>query len=114
MSEKPRQFLLEFKQAVTAGRGVELVPRKDTLETLRFLGMTKWNLEEVLLGLSVADYCAGPKQDRTAPGEVWEFGKNMDGYEVYIKLKVSDAGDAKMAKCISFHIAQYPLRYPYK
>ena len=114
MSEKVRLFLLEFKQTVTAGSGVELVPRGDTLKTLQFLGMTKRNLEEVLLCLSVANYCAGPKTDRTMPGEVWEFGKDMDGYEVYIKLKVSDAGGAKMAKCISFHIAQRLLKYPYK
>lgn len=109
-----RKFLLEFKQVVTAGSGVDLVPRKESLETLRRLGLTKLNLEEILLGLSVADYCAGPKPDRDRPGEVWEFGKNLGGYDVYIKLKVADIGGTKVSKCISFHVATYPLKYPLK
>lgn len=112
--EQVRSFLLEFKQIVTGGSGVDLVPRKGSLETLRFLGLTKRNLEEILLGLSVADCCAGPKQDRDRPGEIWEFGKNIDGYEVYIKLKVADTGKSKIPKCISFHIASYTLKYPYR
>ncbi len=99
---------------VTGGSGLDLVPRAGSIETLRFLGLTKRNLEEILLGLSVTDCCAGPKQDRDRPGEIWEFGKDLDGYEVYIKLKVADIGGAKIAKCISFHIATHPLKYPYK
>ena len=60
MSEQQvRKFLLEFKQIVTTGSGVDLIPRKESLETLRRLGLTKLNLEEILLGLSVTDYCAG-------------------------------------------------------
>lgn len=115
MSEQQvRKFLLEFKQVVTTGSGVDLVPRKGSLDTLQFLGLTKRNLEEILLILSVADYCAGPKPDRDKPGEIWEFGKDLDGYDVYIKLKIADVGETKIAKCISFHIATYPLKYPYK
>jgi hypothetical protein len=105
---------MEFKQVVTGGSGLDLVPRAGSIETLRFLGLTKRNLEEILLGLSVADFCAGPKQDRDRPGEIWEFGKNLDGNEVYIKLKVANVGGVKIAKCISFHIATYPLTCPYK
>lgn len=67
-----------------------------------------------MLGLSVADYSAGPKPDRDRGGDIWEFGKDIDGYEVYIKLKVASVDDAMIAKCISFHIAQYPLKYPHK
>lgn len=112
--EEARKFLLEFKQVATGGSGIDLVPRKGSLETLRFLGLTKRNLEEILLELSVADYCSGPKADRNRPGELWEFGKNLDGYEVYIKLKVADIGGSKIAKCISFHIASHPIKYPYR
>lgn len=111
--EEVRKFLLDFKQTA-AGSGIDLVPRQGTLETLRFLGLTKRNLEETLLELSVADYCAGPKPDRDRPGEIWEFGTNVDGYEVYIKLKVADVGTLRIAKCISFHIASRPIRYPYR
>jgi hypothetical protein len=114
MKEGARKFLLEFKQVATSGSGIDLVPRMDSLETLRFLGLTKRNLEEILLELSVADCCGGPKPDRDRPGVIWEFGKNLDGYEVYIKLKVADIGASKIAKCISFHIASHPIKYPYR
>lgn len=114
MVEDVRKFLLEFKQVVTSDSGIDLVPRRETLETLRFLGLTKRNLEEVILGLSVADYCNGPEPDRDRLGEIWEFGKNLDGHEMYIKLKLADASGAKIAKCISFHIAKYPLKFPYR
>lgn len=114
MVEDVRKFLLEFKQVVTSGSGIDLVPRRETLETLRLLGLTKRNLEETILGLSVADYCNGPEPDRDRPGEIWEFGKDMDGHEVYIKLKLASSGGTKMAKCVSFHKAKYPLKFPYR
>lgn len=112
--DETRKFLLEFKKAATAKSGVDLVPRKDSLETIKQLGLTKRNLEGILLDLSVADYCDGPKADRDKPGEIWEFGKNLDGHEVYIKLKVVAVGESRIAKCISFHIAQYPMKFPYR
>lgn len=111
MSTELKQFLLDFKQAA-ASNGVDVVPRDVNMLTLSYLGITKKNLEEILLGLSVADYCKGPIQDKSKPGNLWEFGKDIDGEEVYIKLKV--VKDISLAKCISFHIAKYPLRYPFK
>ena len=114
MSEHVRQFLLKFKQIATSGNGIMLVPRKTTRETLIKLGLTKRNLKDILLSLSVADYCKGPEADRDRPGEMWFFGKELEGSEVYIKLKVVTGNGNDIAKCISFHIAQYPLKFPYK
>jgi hypothetical protein len=111
VSDQVKQFLLDFKQVASA-RGIDLVPREGNILTLQYLGITKKNLEEILLGLSVADFCNGPIQDKSRPGELWEFGKDIDGEDVYIKLKV--VKDVNLAKCISFHIAKYPLRYPLK
>lgn len=112
MSEEVKQFLLDFKKAATTSSGIDLVPRRGNMLTLSYLGITKKNLEEILLGLSVADYCKGPIQDDSKPGELWEFGKDMDGQEVYIKLKV--VKELNLAKCISFHVAKYPMQYPLK
>lgn len=113
MSEEIRKFLLEFKQVVTSGSGVYLVRRKDTLLTMNYLGLTKQNVENILLGLSVTNYCRGPLPDQDRPGEIWEFGKDIDSYEIYIKLKVANVDSKKIAKCISFHIAKHRLKYPY-
>lgn len=109
-----RDFLLEFKQIATSGRGVDIVPRAETRPTLARLGLTMANLEELLLGLSVADYCKGPEADRDRPESIWIFGREIEGQEIYIKLKVAKVGDRRIAKCISFYFAQYPLRYPYR
>ena len=111
MSDKVKQFLLDFKQVATIN-GVDFVPRKGNVLTLSYLGITKKNAEEILLGLSVADCCKGPLPDKDKPGELWEFGKDIDGQEVYIKLKV--VKELNIAKCISFHIPKYPLMYPFK
>lgn len=104
---------MEFKQVVIES-GVDLVPRKGTLATLSILGFTKRNAEEILLSLSVTDYCKGPEADRDRHGEVWIFGKEIESHEVYIKLKVAHIKGTKRAKCISFHITEYPLSFPYK
>lgn len=109
-----RDFLLEFKRVATGSRGIDIVPRPEIRPTLVQLGLTKANLKEILLGLSVTDYCQGPEPDRDRPGNLWIFGREIEGHEVYIKLKVAQAGDKQIAKCISFHIARYPLKYPHR
>lgn len=109
-----RDFLLEFKQVATGASGVDIVPRAETRPALAQLGLTMSNLEELLLGLSVANYCKGPVPDRDRPGNIWIFGREIEGHEVYIKLKVARVGGRRLAKCISFHIAEHPLVYPYR
>lgn len=108
-----RDFLLEFKRVGAEG-GVDIVPRRETRPTLTKLGLTKANVAELLLGLSVTDYCRGPEPDRDQPGNIWVFGREIEGEEVYIKLKVAQVGDQRVAKCLSFHIAEFPLRYPHR
>lgn len=114
MRRQIQSFLIGFKQAVTQGSGVYLVPRHDTTVTLSHLGITKKNLEELLLALSVENYSSGPEEDRDRAGSVWVFGKEIRGYEIYIKLKIVEVSGVKLAKCISFHIASFPMKYPYK
>lgn len=109
-----RNFLLEFKRAATGGSGIDIVPRTETRMTLARLGLTLANLEEILLGLSVTDYCRGPEPDRDRPGNIWFFGREVEEHEIYIKLKVAQAGERLIAKCISFHVAKYPLKYPHR
>lgn len=107
-------FLKEFKEIVTDGRGLDIVSRKENLESLLELGLTRKNAEHEILSLSVSDYCSGPEPDQDRRGSVWMFGKTIGGREVYIKLKIADVGDVKIAKCISFHVAKHPLCYPLK
>jgi hypothetical protein len=42
---------------------------------------------------------------------MWVFGKDVKGQEVYIKITL---GKGSSALCISFHIAEHPMNYPFK
>lgn len=107
-------FLKNFKEIVTDGRGLDFVNRQENLKSLLDLGLTRKNAEHEILGLSVSDYCSGPEPDQDRGGSMWMFGKTIGAKEVYIKLKIAGVGDVKIAKCISFHVAKYPLCYPLK
>lgn len=107
-------FLKEFKGIVTTGRGLYIIDRQKNTESLLELGLTKRNCREEILNLSVENYCNGPKPDFDRPGMIWEFGKKINGDEIYIKLKIAEVGSEKLAKCISFHKAEFPLNLPLK
>lgn len=102
-------FLSELKKVITSGGSFALVERNKNLNALSDLGLTKIGCRDILLGLSIDDYIDGPVEDADRPGDIWVFGKNIGGCEVYIKLKLIDS---LMVKCISFHRAEYPLKYP--
>lgn len=104
-----RRFLIEFKKIVTTGRGLDVVPRRQNIEALAELGLTKRNRRDEIMTLSVSDYCEGPEADRDKPGNIWIFGKRINEREVYIKLKIAHVGKERIAKCLSFHIATFPL-----
>jgi hypothetical protein len=67
----------------------------------------------VIENLRVEDYVKGPVVDElNRLGEMWVFGKDVKGREVYIKVMI--AGVTSQTICISFHIAEHPLIYPFK
>jgi len=67
-----------------------------------------------ILALSVMDYCSGPMKDPEMGGDVWVFGRNIEGKEIYIKLKlIGDHRDQGVA-VLSFHPAERTLAYYFK
>ena len=108
------KFLKEFKKITTSGRGLDIIPRRENVACLAELGLTKKNQKDEIMGLTVSDYCEGPERDKDRPGEIWVFGKQISGKEVYIKLKIAQVGKEKIAKCLSFHRAMYPLCFPFR
>ena len=113
-----RDFLEEVKQTITNPAtkydGWVLVRRPESVECVTELGLTLGDVRDAVLGLSVADYCAGPLQDRDMPGDLWIFGKVMEGREIYIKLKLARVGPVKIVRIVSFHPARESLCYPYR
>ncbi|MCR4427386.1 MAG: type II toxin-antitoxin system MqsR family toxin [Firmicutes bacterium] len=106
-----RCFLDRAKALIVEGKW-NLVKRQKNLDALAFMGWTEEVVLETLCSLAVENYVTGPEGDRGFPGEeVWTFGIETDNGEYYIKLKVR-TGDGLV--CLSFHPAEYPLRYPYR
>ena len=106
-----RDFLHAFKR-IAAKSGIYVIPRDKNKQALADLELTAKNRFETIMSLSVLDYCRGPEPDRDKPGYIWEFGRILEGMPVYIKLKVADIDRGQIATCISFHAADFPLRFP--
>ena len=106
------RFLERFKKVV-GDRGLDVVGRDVNRAGLRELGLTKRNRQDEILDLAVSDYSAGPEADHDLPGQLWIFGKWVAGWEIYIKLKLASVDGTWIAKCISFHEAEYPLMHPF-
>ncbi len=67
----------------------------------------------VIENLVSEDYVQGPVVDELNNlGEMWVFGKDVKGREVYIKIMLG--GEGCQTICISFHIAEHRLDYRFK
>lgn len=91
--------------------------REKNLQGLLDLGMDIAERKEVLLSLEPEDYVKGPEPDDTGSDkEVWFFGKEHDGKEIYIKLRVvRDTKKKNLHRALiwSFHPAKNKLNYPF-
>jgi len=64
--------------------------------------------------LQPEDYSSGPHPDDTdSAKEVWVFGYDLDGVEVYIKLRLVQISAIRMPRGLvwSFHRAEHPMKY---
>lgn len=69
--------------------------------------------ELIVKSLQVQDYVEGPVVDELNKlGEMWVFGKDVKGREVYIKITLGYENGQTI--CISFHLAEHPLNFPFK
>lgn len=67
----------------------------------------------VIENLTAEDYVEGPVVDKLNKlGDMWVFGKDVKGREVYIKIQITDQHGQTI--CISFHLAETPMKYPFK
>jgi hypothetical protein len=105
-------FLRDFKNA--AKDNFDFSRRRKNMDTLMQFGLTVQDCKEIIISLVVEDCCKRPEDDRDEAkgGLVWFFGKNISDCEIYIKLKLVDLGEKKLAKCLSFHVANHALQYP--
>ena len=77
------------------------------------LDLTHLQREMIVKSLQEQDYVEGPVIDElNKMAEMWVFGKDVKGREVYIKITLGYQYGQTI--CISFHIAEHPLKYPFK
>jgi hypothetical protein len=105
-------FLNEFKSLIFEN-GLIVKDRQVNRQHLLELGLSAKQREEIVMSLSVLDYSSGPIKDDYKPGDYWVFGKQLDGVEVYIKLKIAGSPGREYALCLSFHKSEHPLDYPF-
>ena len=71
------------------------------------LDLTQLQREVIVKSLLPQDYVEGPVIDvLNQKGEIWVFGKDVKGQEVYIKITLGYENGQTI--CISFHIAERP------
>ena len=87
--------------------------RKKNAEVLQALEISPMQREVIVKSLLPQDYVEGPVIDvLNKEGEMWVFGKDVKGREVYIKITLGYVNGQTI--CISFHIAEHPIKYPFK
>lgn len=97
-------YLAEVKRLLSAGK-YDFVPRRKNMQALAKHGLTITDAKNEILGLVVGDYYKGPKQDHDPDrsGDIWEFKKEIDGMQFYVKVKIIRENGENILKCIGFH-----------
>lgn len=87
-------------------------------QTMLSLGFSDRHVGEEILTLTYKNYHKGPEDNRSkdgpSKGEIWVFGKEIAGIEIYIKIHIVPTKRDTHCVCISFHEAEYSLTYPYR
>jgi hypothetical protein len=108
-----QSFLNDFKTKLSVWGVVFRDDRPKNSQTLLLLDISTNRRLEILKSLQVKDYSEGPLHENLYGGaDMWVFGKDVRGQEVYIKITMGIPGNK--AICISFHIAEHPIGYPLK
>ena len=109
-------LLTSFKLAIEFER-CEFLDRHRTEQDLISLNLTRKMALEIICGLTPDNYSSGPSPDDTDTSrEIWVFGYDHEGVDVYIKLRLvpQPGGQMPRGAVWSFHRAEYPMRYPLK
>lgn len=110
--EEIQEFLDLFREQKNT-HGIVFYDRQKNLKALLQLEISAKRRNKVLNDLTITDYYKGPKTDGVLKGtEFWEFGKKVRKKEVYIKISLGLEG--KAVRCLSFHVAERPIKYPYQ
>lgn len=107
-------FLKDFKELMGESR-YYIKDRTKNNQALKDLGINKEIQKKIIYSITLEDYSKGPRPDTIHGGDYWEFGKEIIGIEIYIKLKIITYNDGnEKAICYSFHRSEYPMEYLFR
>lgn len=109
-------FLRKVKAVAEHPMGFVLIPRKENMNVLAEYGFLKSFPRKIVQQLTISNY-SFTDGDRDCPGEVWVFGKEIEGVSFYIKIKLDLINGREIVKCLSFHPEdpeKHPLEFPYR
>ena len=87
--------------------------RNKNSTTLLSLEITPNKRREIIESIQLEDYSQGPLDDKLyGIASMWIFGKLVKRTEVYIKISLGNFNSKLI--CISFHDAEYTMKYPFK
>ena len=97
-------YLAKVKNLLSAGK-YDFVPRRKNMQALAQHGLTIADTKNEIMSLVTSDYYKGPKSDYdlNRPGDIWEFKKNVDGVQFYMKFKIVQENGTDVLKCLGFH-----------
>ncbi|GBF19402.1 MULTISPECIES: type II toxin-antitoxin system MqsR family toxin [Flavobacteriaceae] len=108
--QQVKDFLREFKEKMKIWEVIFLDGREKNTQTLADLELMPVERKKVLEKLELEDYCEGPLEESQFIGsEMWVFGRRLKGEEIYIKISLGRENTGVI--CISFHIAEFPMKY---
>jgi len=111
--DEVEQFLTTFNVKLNVFGVFFLDGREKNYQALLDLGISRIERMEIVKQIEVEDYSEGPILDNlNGFGEMWVFGKDVKGHEVYIKISMGMPNTNTIV--ISFHEAEYPMSYPFK
>lgn len=111
--EDVERFLSDFHTKMKVFDIIFRDDRGKNVETLALLEITPVYRVTVVGALEVKDYVDGPILDTlNENGDMWVFGKDVKDREVYIKISIGRTDRPTI--CISFHLAEHELNYPYQ
>ena len=111
--EQVEAFLNRLKEKIKV---YDIIFRDDRGKNIQTLATSEINTtyrKQVIMNIETEDYVDGPIVDTLNKlGEMWVFGKDVKGHEVYIKITLGQPNSSTI--CISFHIAEHKMNYPFK
>lgn len=111
--EEVKKFLDGFHQKTKVFDIIFRDERDKNFHTLLKLEITAIQRKEIISTLSPEDFSEGPHNDILHHiSEMWIFGKTYKKQEIYIKISMGYPSSSTI--CISFHLADKTINYPFK